>query len=62
MDVHVRVAVELAKNILHAASEHGADLITTGSRGRNMVRSLFPCSVAREVIRLSAQPVRLEWI
>ena len=33
-----------------------------GSRGQNMIRGVFLGSVAREVIQLSALPVRLEWI
>lgn len=62
VDVDVRAAGEVAKDILTAAREHGADLIVIGSRGQNMVRGLFLGSVAREVIRLSTVPVRLEWI
>lgn len=62
VDVDVRAAGEVAKDILAAASEHSADLIVIGSRGQNMVRGLFLGSVAREVIRISTVPVRLEWI
>ena len=62
VDIDIRAAGELAKDILQAAKEHGADLIVIGSRGQNMVRGLFLGSVAREVIRLSPLPVRLEWI
>lgn len=62
VDVDIRAAGDLAKDILAAASEHGADLIVIGSRGQNMIRGLFLGSVAREVIRLSSLPVRLEWI
>ena len=62
VDIDIRAAGEVAKDILQAASEHGADLIVIGSRGQNMIRGLFLGSVAREVIRLSALPVRLEWI
>ncbi|WP_128513654.1 MULTISPECIES: universal stress protein [Tabrizicola] len=62
VDVDIRAAGEVAKDILSAASEHGADLIVIGSRGQNMIRGLFLGSVAREVIRLSTLPVRLEWI
>ncbi|MFN4102089.1 MAG: universal stress protein, partial [Pararhodobacter sp.] len=62
VDVDIRAAGEVAKDILSAATEHGADLIVIGSRGQNMIRGLFLGSVAREVIRLSTLPVRLEWI
>jgi nucleotide-binding universal stress UspA family protein len=62
VDIDIRAAGEVAKDILQAATDHGADLIAIGSRGQNMVRGLFLGSVAREVIRLSALPVRLEWI
>ena len=62
VDVDIRAAGEVAKDILSAASEHGADLIVVGSRGQNMIRGLFLGLVAREVIRLSDLPVRLEWI
>jgi nucleotide-binding universal stress UspA family protein len=60
--IDIRAAGEVGKDILKAASEHGADLIVIGSRGQNMIRGLFLGSVAREVIRLSPLPVRLEWI
>jgi nucleotide-binding universal stress UspA family protein len=60
--VDIRAAGEIARDILQAAREHGADLIVIGSRGQNMIRGLFLGSVAREVIRLSSLPVRLEWI
>jgi nucleotide-binding universal stress UspA family protein len=62
VDIDIRAAGEVAKEILQAAREHGADLIVIGSRGQNMFRGLFLGSVAREVIRLAALPVRLEWI
>lgn len=62
VDVDIRAAGDVAKDILVAATEHGADLIVIGSRGQNMVRGLFLGSVAREVIRISTLPVRLEWI
>ena len=62
VEIDIRAAGEVAKDILAAASEHGADLIVIGSRGQNMIRGLFLGSVAREVIRLSELPVRLEWI
>jgi len=62
VEIDIRAAGEVAKDILQAARDHGADLIVIGSRGQNMIRGLFPGSVAREVIRLSALPVRLEWI
>ena len=62
VEVDIRDAGEVAKDILAAAAEHGADLIVIGSRGQNMIRDLFLGSVAREVIRLSPLPVRLEWI
>lgn len=62
VDIDIRAAGEVAKAILQAASEHCADLIVIGSRGQNMVRGLFLGSVAREVIRLSTLPLRLEWI
>lgn len=59
--IDIRAAGDLGKDIL-AAAEHAADLIVIGSRGQNMIRGLFLGSVAREVIRLSTLPVRLEWI
>ena len=62
IDIDIRAAGEVAKDILQAAREHGADLIVIGSRGQNMIRGLFLGSVAREVIQLSQLPVRLEWI
>lgn len=62
VEVDIRAAGEVAKDILQAASDHGADLIVIGSRGQNMIRGLFLGSVARDVIRLSTLPVRLEWI
>ena len=62
VEVDVRAAGEVAPEILDAAAAHGAGLIVIGSRGQNMVRGLFLGSVAREVIQLSALPVRLEWI
>lgn len=62
VEIDVRAAGDVATDILAAAGEHGADLIVIGSRGQNMVRGLFLGSVAREVIRLSAISVRLEWI
>jgi nucleotide-binding universal stress UspA family protein len=62
VEVDIRAAGEVAKGILQAAIEHGADLIVIGSRGQNMIGGLFLGSVAREVIRLSPLPVRLEWI
>ena len=62
LEIDIRAAGEVAKDILQAAREHGADLIVIGSRGQNMIRDLFLGSVAREVIRLSELPVRLEWI
>lgn len=62
VEIDIRAAGEVAKDILQAAREHGADLIVIGSRGQNMIRGLFLGSVAREVTRLSQLPVRLEWI
>ncbi len=62
VDIDIRTAGEVARDILAAASDDGADLIVIGSRGQNMIRGLFLGSVAREVIRLSPLPVRLEWI
>jgi len=62
VEIDIRAAGEVAKDILAAALEHGADLVVIGSRGQNMIRGLFLGSVAREVIRLSTLPVRLEWI
>lgn len=62
VEIDIRAAGEVAKDILAAATEHGADLIVIGSRGQNMARGLFLGSVAREVLRLSTLPVRLEWI
>jgi nucleotide-binding universal stress UspA family protein len=62
VEVEIRAAGDVAKDIFAAAREHGADLVVMGSRGQNMIRGLFLGSVAREVIRLSALPVRLEWI
>lgn len=62
VEIEIRAAGEVAKEILQAATDHRADLIVIGSRGQNMIRGLFLGSVAREVIRLSTLPVRLEWI
>ena len=62
VEIDIRTAGDVVGDILSAASNHGADLIVIGSRGQNMVRGLFLGSVAREVIRLSELPVRLEWI
>jgi nucleotide-binding universal stress UspA family protein len=62
VEIDIRAAGEVARDILQAAGDHGADLIVIGSRGQNMIRGLFLGSVAREVIRLSTLPVRLEWI
>ena len=62
VEIDIRAAGEVAKDILAAAAEHSADLIVIGSRGQNMIRGLFLGSVAREVIRRSTLPVRLEWI
>ena len=62
VEIDIRAAGEVAGDILKAADQHSAELIVIGSRGQNMVRGLFLGSVAREVIRLSTLPVRLEWI
>lgn len=62
VDTDVRATGDVAKDILSAAQEHKSDLIVVGSRGQNMLRGLFLGSVAREVLRLSRLPVRLEWI
>lgn len=62
VDVAVRAAGEVAQDVLLAATEHGADLIVIGSRGQNMLRGLFLGSVARDILRISTIPVRLEWI
>lgn len=62
VEIDIRAAGEVAKDIVDAAHEHGADLIVIGSRGQNMIRGLFLGSVAREVIRLSPLAVRLEWV
>jgi nucleotide-binding universal stress UspA family protein len=62
VDIDIRAAGVVPKDILQAAKEHGANLIVIGSRGQNMVRGLFLGAVAREVLRLSHLPVRLEWI
>ena len=58
----VRAALEPAAEILAAAAEHGANLIVIGSRGQSMIRGVFLGSTAREVLRDSPLPVRLEWI
>ena len=60
--IDIRASGAPGKDIIQAAAEHHADLIVIGSRGHNMVRGLFLGSTAREVIRLSTLPVRLEWI
>lgn len=60
--IDIRASGAPAQDILQAAAEHHASLIVIGSRGQNMVRGLFLGSTAREVIRLSTLPVRLEWI
>ncbi len=58
----VRDSGVVAEAVLQAAGEHGADLIVIGSRGQTMLGGLFLGSVAREVLRRSPLPVRLEWI
>ncbi len=60
--IDIRAAGDVAQDILVAAAEHGAELIVIGSRGQNLLRGLFLGSVAREVVRQSPLPVRLEWI
>ncbi|MCO8146118.1 universal stress protein [Rhodovulum tesquicola] len=62
VEIDIRAAGAVAKDILQAASDHGADLIVIGSRGQNLIRGLFLGSVAREVLHDSPLPVRLEWI
>jgi hypothetical protein len=62
VDIDIRAAGEVARDILQAAPDHGAGLIVIGSRGQTMIRSLFLGSVARAVIRLRTLPVRLAWI
>ena len=62
VEIDVCAAGEVTQEILEAAREHGADLIVVGSRGQTMLSGLFLGSVARELIRLSRLPVRLEWI
>lgn len=62
VETEVRDSGIVADTILQAAGEVQADLIVIGSRGQNMIRGLFLGSVAREVIRKSPLPVRLEWI
>ncbi len=46
-----------ARTIVNLASEHGAELVLTGSRGRGAVARLLLGSVAREVARTSNCPV-----
>jgi nucleotide-binding universal stress UspA family protein len=62
VDIDVRAAGDVAQDVLLAATEHGAGLIVIGSRGQSMLRGLFLGSVAREILRISTIPVRLEWI
>jgi nucleotide-binding universal stress UspA family protein len=62
VEIDIRASGEPAREILQAASDHRADLIVIGSRGQNMVSGLFLGSTAREVIRLTRLPVRLEWL
>jgi nucleotide-binding universal stress UspA family protein len=62
VEIDIRAAGEPAREILQAASDHRADLIVIGSRGQNMVSGLFLGSTAREVIRLTRLPLRLEWL
>lgn len=62
VEIDIRAAGDVANDIVAAARDHSAELIVVGSRGQNMIRGLFLGSVAREVIRLSPLPVRLEWI
>lgn len=62
VEIDIRAAGEVARDILQAALGHGAGLILSGSSGQNMIRGLFLGSVAREVIRLRTLPVRLAWI
>lgn len=60
--VALRASSTPAQELLAAARSSGADLIVIGSRARNMARSLFLGSVAREVIRHATLPVLLEWV
>ncbi|MCC5992714.1 MAG: universal stress protein [Rhodobacteraceae bacterium] len=62
VEIDIRAAGDVARDILDAARDHCAELIVVGSRGQNMIRGLFLGSVAREVIRISPLPVRLEWV
>ena len=49
--------VAAAKGILHAAEEHGADLIVVGSHGRTGLQRLLLGSVAAKVVAASPVPV-----
>lgn len=62
VDTEVRDSGDVPGAILETAADHGADLIVIGSRGRSLVQDIFLGSVAREVIRRSDLPVRLEWL
>lgn len=58
----VRDAGVVVDTILQAARDAQADLIVIGSRGQSMIEAVFLGSVARELIRQSPLPVRLEWL
>jgi nucleotide-binding universal stress UspA family protein len=60
--VSVRASGVPADEILAVADEVNASLLVIGSRGQNMVRTLFLGSVAREVIRRTTRPLLLEWV
>jgi len=62
VEVSVRARGIPADEILTAATEHNADLIVIGSRGHNLISTLFLGSVARAVIRKTTLPLLLEWV
>ena len=62
VETEVRDSGVVTDTILQAAGDAQADLIVIGSRGKTMLEGLFLGSVAREVIRQSPLPVRIEWL
>jgi nucleotide-binding universal stress UspA family protein len=62
VEVSVRSSGVPAAEILVAATEHRVDLVVIGSRGHNLISTLFLGSVARAVIHNTTVPLLLEWI
>jgi len=62
VSTQVRGSGSPADEILAAAAETGAGLLIAGSRGQNLLSTLFLGSVARELVRRSPLPLLLQWI